>query len=118
MCKGGNSGVYLRGIYEIQANDTFGKPVDSHSMGALYGRIVPSAAAELPAGEWQHVTATICRRHVTVVLNGVTVIDNEPVYGVTGGALTGDEFVPGPIYLQGDHTDADYRNMILTPILE
>lgn len=117
MSKGGNSGLYLRGIYEIQANDTFGRPVDSHNMGALYARIAPSVAVERPAGEWQHVTATIFRRHVTVVLNGIRIIDNEPVYGVTGGALTSNEFVPGPIYLQGDHSDAAYRNMILRPVL-
>jgi len=87
-------------------------------MGALYGRITPAVTAEKPAGEWQTVDITLCDRHVTVILNGQKIIDNQPVLGCTGGAITSDEFVPGPIYLQGDHTDVSYRNMVLTPIVK
>ena len=114
----GNSGVYLRGIYEIQTCDSYGKPVDSHNMAALYSRITPRVAAEKPANEWQHVEATLCDRHVTVILNGVNIIDNQPILGITGGSITTDETKPGPIYLQGDHTSAEYRNMVLTPIVK
>ena len=113
--KKANSGVYLRGRYELQVKDSYGMKVDCHNMAALYGRITPSVAAEKPAGEWQHVEAILCNRHLTVILNGVTIIDDQPVEGITGGAIDANEFVPGPIYIQGDHTDADYRNMILTP---
>jgi hypothetical protein len=113
---GCNSGVYLRGIYEIQVADTYGKPADCHNMAAFYGRITPRVTAEKPANEWQHVDVTLYKRHVTVVLNGVNIIDNVPVVGITGGAMTADEFVPGPIYIQGDHSDADFRNMVLTPL--
>ena len=116
--KDSNSGIYLRGIYEIQMLDSYGKKLDCHNMGALYGRVTPSAAAEKPAGEWQTVDITLYKRHVTVVLNGVKIIDNAPVEGITGGALQPCEFKPGPIYLQGDHADADYRNMVLTPIVK
>ena len=62
------------------------------------------------------VDVTLYKRHLTVVLNGVNIIDNVPVVGITGGAMTADEFVPGPIYIQGDHSDADFRNMVLTPL--
>ena len=118
MQPGGNSGIYLRGIYEVQMADTYGRPLDPHNMGALYSRITPAVAAEKPAGEWQTVDITLVDRHLTVILNGKTIIDNQPVLGCTGGALTSDEFKPGPIYLQGDHTDVDYRGMVLTPILK
>ncbi len=114
----GNSGIYLRGIYEVQVMESFGKPVDSHHMGALYSRITPSVAAEKPIGEWQTLEITLVQRHLTVVLNGKTTIDNQPVLGCTGGALTSDENKPGPIYLQGDHTDVDYRNMVLRPVVK
>lgn len=110
-----NSGVYLRGRYECQVVDSYGKPVNEHNMAAYYGRVVPSAAAEKPAGEWQHVSVTLYKRHITVVLNGTTIIKDAPVVGITGGAIDADEFVPGPIYLQGDHSDADYKNVILRP---
>ena len=113
---GCNSGVYLRGIYEIQVIDSYGKDVDCHNMAAYYGRVTPSVAAEKKAGEWQSVDVTLYKRHLTVVLNGVKIIDNVPVVGITGGALTADEFVEGPLYIQGDHSDADFRNMVLTPL--
>lgn len=116
--KNSNSGIYLRGIYEIQMLDSYGKKLDCHNMGALYGRVTPSVAAEKPAGEWQTVDITLYKRHVTVVLNGQKIIDNAPVEGITGGALQPCEFTPGPLYLQGDHADADYRNMVLTPIVK
>ncbi len=116
--QGSNSGVYLRGMYEIQVLDSYGRDLDSHNMGALYSRIAPSVAAEKPAGEWQTMDITLCERHVTVVLNGVTIIDNQPAYGPTGGAIIADVFKPGPIYLQGDHGKVSYRNMVLRPIVK
>ncbi len=116
--EGSNSGIYLRGIYEVQIMESFGKPLDSHHMGALYSRITPSVNAEKPIGEWQTLDITLVDRHLTVILNGTTIIDNQPVLGCTGGALTSDEFKPGPIFLQGDHTNVDYRNMVLRPVVK
>jgi hypothetical protein len=116
--KRGNSGVYLRGIYEIQVSDTYGRNLDSHHMGGIYSRITPTVSAEKPAGQWQTLNMTLVDRHVTVVLNGKVIIDNQPLLGCTGGALWSDEFKPGPIYLQGDHTAVSYRNIVLTPILK
>jgi hypothetical protein len=113
-----NSGIYLRGIYEIQVQDSYGKALDSHNMGALYSRITPVVAAEKPAAEWQTLDITLVARHLTVVLNGVTIIANQPIAGCTGGALWADEFRPGPIYLQGDHGAVSYRNLVLRPVLK
>lgn len=116
--KGCNSGVYLRGIYEIQTIDSYGKEPNSRNMGAVYGLLTPSVTADRPAGEWQHVKVTLCDRHATVVLNGVKIIDNAPIRGFTGGAITLDQSAPGPIIIQGSHNGGAYRNMILTPILK
>ena len=115
--EGNNSGIYLRGIYEVQVYDSYGKDLDSHHMGAVYSRITPEISAEKPAGDWQSFDITLCKRHITVILNGQIIIDNHPLLGVTGGALTADEFSPGPIYLQGDHGKVSYRNIVLTPII-
>lgn len=114
--KDNNSGVYLRGLYEIQVVDSYGLPLDSHNMGAVYSRITPGEAAEKPAGEWQTLDITLVDRHVTVIFNGKKIIDNQPVDGPTGGALSSDVFAPGPIYLQGDHGSVAYRNIVLTPV--
>lgn len=113
-----NSGVYLRGMYEIQISDSYDLDLDSHHMGALYSRITPSEKAEKPPGTWQSLDITLCDRHLTVVLNGNKIIDNQPVYGPTGGAILSDVFAPGPIYLQGNHGNISFRNIMLTPIVE
>ncbi len=113
---GSNSGIYLRGMYEIQVLDSYGRETNDHNMGALYSRIEPLVAAERPPGEWQTMDITLADRHLTVILNGETLIDNQPVLGPTGGALQSDVFAEGPIFLQGDHGPVSFRNMVLTPI--
>lgn len=112
-----NSGVYLRGIYEVQVQDSYGKPVDVHNMGAIYGRITPRIGAEKPPGDWQALDITLVQRHATVKLNGQLIVDNMPLDGCTGGALWADQSRPGPIYLQGDHTGITYRNLVLRPVV-
>jgi regulation of enolase protein 1 (concanavalin A-like superfamily) len=87
-------------------------------MGGIYSRITPTVNTEKKAGQWQQFDITLLDRHVTVKLNGRTIIDNQPLLGCTGGALWPDEFKPGPIYLQGDHTGISYRNIVLTPIIK
>lgn len=113
-----NSGIYLRGIYEIQVMDSYGRGLDSHNMGAVYSRITPSTSAEKPPGEWQTFDITLVDRHVTVILNGTKIIDNAGLLGCTGGALWSDQFRPGPIYLQGDHTGINYRNIVIRPVVK
>lgn len=112
-----NSGVYLRGIYEVQVADTYGRGLDPHNMGAVYSRITPTQAAEKPPGSWQTLDITFVDRHATVILNGKRIIDNQPVLGCTGGALWSDVSRPGPIYLQGDHTGIEYSSLILRPVV-
>jgi hypothetical protein len=116
--EGSNSGVYLRGIYEVQVLESYGKEPDTHHMGAIYSRIRPLVAAERKPGEWQTLDITLVDRHVTVKLNGTRIIDNQPLFGCTGGALWSDESRPGPIYLQGDHSAVRFRDMVLTPVLK
>lgn len=113
----GNSGIYLRGIYEVQVADSYSRPPSDHGMGGIYSRIAPTVNASKPAGEWQTFDITLVDRHVTVVLNGQKIIDNQPLLGCTGGALWSDPLRPGPIYLQGDHTAVSYRNLVLRPVL-
>ncbi len=113
--QGSNSGVYLRGRYEVQIQDDAGKALDSLRMGAVYGFLTPSLAAARKAGEWQTFDITLIGRRVTVVLNGTTIIDGQEIPGITGGALDADEVSAGPIMLQGDHGPVRFRNITLTP---
>ena len=112
----GLSGVFLRGVYEVTVADSLGQPLRSKSMGEVYSRITPAVAAEKPSGVWQTLDITLVDRHVTVILNGTKTIDNQPVPGCTPWALWGDVTRPGPIYLRGDKTSVEYRNLILRPV--
>lgn len=113
--EGANSGVYLRGRYELQVDDAAGLDPSSHHLGGLYGFIAPSENAARPAGEWQSMDVTLVGRMLTYVLNGTTVICNREIPGITGGALDSAEGRPGPLLLQGDHGPVEYRNIVITP---
>ena len=113
--KEGNSGVYLRGRYEVQVEDSRGMELSSEHLGGIYGFLVPNQDVAKDAGEWQSFDITLVGRRVTVVLNGTTIICQQNIPGITGGALSSDEGAPGPIMLQGDHTPIEYRSVILTP---
>jgi hypothetical protein len=113
-----NSGVYLRGRYEVQVMDSYGQPPESHRLAGLYGFIDPTENAGRPGGEWQTFDITLLGRYVTVVLNGKTVIDDKEIPGTTGGAIDSREAEAGPLLLQGDHGKVSYRNIVLTPAVE
>jgi hypothetical protein len=110
---GGNSGIYLRGRYEVQIQDSAGQALDPLRMGGIYGFIAPTVDAARPAGEWQALDVELVGRRVTVVLNGTTIIDGQEIAGITGGALDSDEGAPGPIMLQGDHSAIELRNLTI-----
>ena len=112
--EGSNSGIYLRGRYEIQIEDSKGR-ADHVSIGGVYGYIPPAVNASKKPGEWQTYEITVVGRHVTIVLNGVEVVSNRPIPGITGGSLDSKEGTPGPIMIQGDHGPIDFRKFVITP---
>ncbi|MDH5199039.1 MAG: DUF1080 domain-containing protein [Gemmatimonadota bacterium] len=113
--KDGNSGVYLRGRYEVQIEDSPPSQVRTEALGAVYGFLPPSEDTAKGPGQWQTYDITLIGRLLTVVLNGTTIIANREIPGVTGGALTCDEDAAGPLMLQGDHGPMEFRNVVLTP---
>ena len=114
--KGGNSGVYLRGRHEVQIEDSPQRDSPlSVDIGGIYGFLPPNENAATGPGKWQTYDITLVGRRVTVVLNGRTIIADQIIPGITGGALDSDEGAPGPILLQGDHLPIEFRNIRLTP---
>ena len=113
--KEANSGVYLRGRYELQIDDSAGLYPSSHHLGGVYGFIAPSENVARPAGEWQSMDVTLVGRMLNYDLNGSSVICGREIPGITGGALDSAEADPGPLLLQGDHGPVDYRNIVITP---
>ena len=113
----GNSGIYLRGRYEVQILDDHDEEPGDRSTGSIYGYLKPSKKMTKPVGEWNTYDITFIGRWVTIVFNGETIIDRQEIPGLTGGALDSNEGDPGPILLQGDHRAVEYRNLVLTPTL-
>jgi hypothetical protein len=115
--KGSNSGLYLRGRYEVQIEDNAGQAADSHKIGGVYGFLKPRVNPAKPAGEWQKIEVTLNGREVTIILNDVPVIERQEIPGITGGALDSNEGEPGPILIQGDHGQVEFRKITVTPIV-
>ncbi|TLV04113.1 DUF1080 domain-containing protein [Dyadobacter luticola] len=113
--KGSNSGVYLRGRYEVQVTDSKGMEPALDQMASIYGFIAPSEMVAKEAGEWNSYDITLVGRMLTLVANGKTVISNQEIPGITGGALDSNEGEPGPLYIQGDHGPVEYQNIVITP---
>jgi hypothetical protein len=114
--KEANSGIYLRGRYEVQIEDDPQPEGPTMRTGGVYGFLAPSPEPPRRPGEWQTYDITLIGRIVTVVLNGQTIIDKQEIPGITGGALDSHEGLPGPIYLQGsENGHVAFRNINITP---
>jgi hypothetical protein len=111
-----NSGIYLRGRYEVQVETNSAQEPPSHHTGGVYGFLSPTPEQPRKTGEWQTFDITLIGRTVTIVQNGQTIIDHQEIPGITGGALDSHESLPGPIYLQGgENGHVAFRNIVLTP---
>jgi hypothetical protein len=112
---GSNSGVYLRGRYEVQVIDCIGEEPASTLLGGIYGFLTPNENVAKAPGEWQTYDITLIGRRVTIEANGKKIINDQIIPGITGGAIDSKEGEPGPILLQGDHGSIEFRNIVLTP---
>ena len=112
-----NSGIGLRGRYEIQILEDYGQPVNTHGAGALYSRIAPAVNVSKPAGEWQSYDIRLVGRDLTVVFNGKKVLDKVEVEGLTAIATDSEEAEPGPFIIQGDHSYVEIKSFVVTPLI-
>lgn len=117
--KSSNSGMYLRGLYEVQILEDGGAEPGPGTNGGIWATAAPRINASKPAGEWQSSYVKICGQQVKlVVLNGETIHENVELTRPTGGDLRDqigmDE--PGPIMIQGDHGEIQLRNIWIREI--
>ncbi len=139
--KRGNSGVYFQGRHEIQILDSFENPTHpTTACGALYGLIAPLKNASKAPEVWQSLDITfvaprvdaggrvVKKGEITVLLNGVKVLDKAPFDRTTpNGAgsrvstspLDHNIGAPGPIMLQdhaGSRSRVRFRNLAVRPV--
>ncbi len=110
-----NSGIYLRGRYEVQITDDHGSEPNNVLFGGVYGFLTPNEMAANPASEWQTYDITLVGRRVTIVANGKTIISEQNIPGITGGAIDSKEGDPGAFMIQGDHGPVSFRKFVVTP---
>lgn len=125
----GNSGVYLRSVFEVQVLDSFGLfPLANNDCGGIYQVAEPAmnmVNACLPPGEWQTYDITYREGdekasrlpEITVVHNGKTVVDRVKVPAELAVNGTGGGEVDGGFLMLQNHGDAvQYRNIWVQPI--
>lgn len=116
--KGSNSGIYLRGRYEVQIIDSYGMEPSDILFGGIYGFLTPNVMASKGPGEWQTYDIILIGRRVTIIANGTPIIMDQIIPGMTGGAIDNKEDQPGPFMIQGDHGAVEFRLIEVTPLVE
>jgi hypothetical protein len=128
-----NSGVYLQGRYEIQVLDSYkNETYADGSVGAMYQILTPNKEAQKkavkPPEQWNTYDIAFQaprvddqgkvteKGRVTVVLNGVTLIDDGKFDRTTGGAMDNKLGEPGPLLLQDHGCKVRYRNIWIEPL--
>ena len=112
------SGIFPRGRYwVILANRADSVPFKG-TMGAVHRFLVPNENAALGPDRWQAIDITLVGRRITIVVNGKTVIADQIIPGITGSAIDSDEEAPGPIMLQGEEQQVEFREITISEPLE
>lgn len=125
----GNSGVFLQGRYEIQVLDSYGIEVPGMGdCGAIYNQFAPLVNACKPPLEWQTYDVIfraprlddageiVENTRVTVLQNGLVILNNVILAGTTGANIGGGVGDPGPLLLQDHGNLVKFRNIWAVPL--
>lgn len=132
--KGGNSGVFLMNLYEVQVLQSHGNPTYADgTAGALYGQYPPLVNATSPQGEWQSYDIAFTPpvyadgkvsqpARVTVIHNGVVVQNAKAYLGPTVWRKLAEypttHPLKGPLALQFHGDPMEFRNIWVRPLGE
>lgn len=117
-----STGLQLHERYEIQLVNSYGRPPNLMCCGAIKGQVPPLANGVLPAPGWQALDVffsapriedgvVVRKPHVTVLLNGILILNNVEIDGPTSGASGRDMVERGRILLKGSPDPVIFRNI-------
>ncbi len=119
ITKKGDSGIYLRGTPQVQIWDTSRVEVGAQvGSGGLYNNVkyrsTPLKVADNPVGDWNHFYIKMIGEKVTVILNGILVVDQLPLENYWDRNLP--IFPKEAIELQAHGTDLAFRDIYVKEI--
>jgi len=106
-----DSGVYLRDLkgksqvnmwcWPIGSGEVYGYRMDKNQPASVRAGVTPKTQADKPVGEWNEFEIKLVGDRLTVILNGITVIENAQLPGIPER---------GPLSLQhhGGYRDGKY----------
>ena len=128
----GNNGVRLMDLFEIQIFDSYRTPIYPDGQAAsVYGQTPPMVNACRRPGEWEVYDIVFfaprfragkleAPARTTVLHNGLLVLHNQEIYGVTGHAALPAPYPPGrtrgPLSLSGHNCPVRFRNIWIRPL--
>lgn len=125
----GNSGVFLQGRYEIQVLDSYGIEVPGMGdCGAIYNQFAPLVNACKPPLAWQTYDVIfraprlnddgeiVENTRLTVLQNGLVILNNVILAGTTGANIDSSVAEPGPLLLQDHGNLVKFRNIWAVPL--
>jgi Domain of Unknown Function (DUF1080) len=130
--EGGNSGVFLMGLYEVQVLQSHNNPTyPDGQAGALYGQLPPLVNAAAPQGEWQsydlafeppvYENGKVTKpAKITLLHNGVILQNGETYLGPTVhrklAKYPATHPSTAPLRLQFHRDPMEFRNMWVRPL--
>jgi HEAT repeat protein len=119
ITKSGDSGIYLRGTPQVQIWDTSRTDVGAQvGSGGLYNNqknpSKPTQVADNPVNDWNTFYIKMVGERVTVILNGIKVVDNIPLENYWDRSIP--IFPSGAIELQAHGTDLGFRDIYVREI--
>lgn len=129
---GGNSGIFLMGLYEVQVLQSYQNPTyPDGQAGAMYGCLPPLVNATSPQGEWQSYDLTfeppvyegekvIKPAKLTLFHNGVCLQNGESYLGPSQHKVLASyppkHPLTAPIRLQWHNDPVEFRNIWVRPL--
>lgn len=119
ITKSGDSGIYLRGSPQVQIWDTSRTDAGAQvGSGGLYNNqknpAKPTQVADNPVNDWNTFYIKMIGENVTVILNGITVVDNVTLENYWDRSIP--IFPKGAIELQAHGTNLGFRDIYVREI--